>query len=62
MGTKDGSTNSSTLGTISEKEMAFMLLDIAIGKQREADAAREGAEEAFRKLQLPLPLFDRIVK
>ncbi len=37
-----------------------MLLDIAIGKQREADEAREKAEAAFRKLELPLPLFDRL--
>ncbi len=37
-----------------------MLLDIAIGKQREADEARERAEEAFAKLQMPLPLFDRL--
>jgi hypothetical protein len=37
-----------------------MLLHIAIGKQQEANRAREEAEEAFRDLDLPLPLFDRL--
>ena len=37
-----------------------MLLHIAIGKQQEANMAREEAEEAFRELELPLPLFDRL--
>jgi hypothetical protein len=60
MGTRDGSTNSSTSITLSALEKARMLLHIAIGKQQEANRAREEAEEAFRELELPLPLFDRL--
>jgi hypothetical protein len=55
MGTNDGLTNSSTSTTLSALEQARMLLHIAIGKQQEANRAREEAEEAFRQLGLPLP-------
>ena len=60
MKTKQDSTSSSTAATLSDIQKAQMLLDIAIGKQREADEAREKAEAAFRKLELPMPLFDRL--
>lgn len=55
MPTKQDSTNSCSSVQLSELARAEMLLEIAIGKQREADIAREVAEAAFRELGQPVP-------
>ena len=62
MPTNDDSTNSSSSDQLTDLQKAEMLLHIAIGKQREADAALEKAEAAYAKMKMPLPMdrfFDR---